>query len=78
MFRNLHCDIIGEQQCNTNLIALIKTIWSNIEVETDAEGIQSSSLRSILEQWPTEKPKPKVLYTVPVSYFIHSSHRRCF
>ncbi|KAI0080929.1 PLP-dependent transferase [Panus rudis PR-1116 ss-1] len=36
-----------------------------IEVETDAYGIKSSSLREILENWPAEKPKPKVLYTVP-------------
>ncbi|KAK7027257.1 hypothetical protein VNI00_015346 [Paramarasmius palmivorus] len=35
------------------------------EVATDAEGISSDSLRTILEQWPTGKPKPKVLYTVP-------------
>ncbi|KAF5342197.1 hypothetical protein D9611_001983 [Ephemerocybe angulata] len=34
-------------------------------VETDAHGICSTSLRSILENWPAEKPKPKVLYTVP-------------
>lgn len=37
------------------------------EVETDAEGIKSSSLRSILQNWPEGKPTPKVLYTVPVS-----------
>ncbi|KAF9057876.1 pyridoxal phosphate-dependent transferase [Panaeolus papilionaceus] len=36
-----------------------------IEVETDEHGICSSSLRSILEGWPTGKPKPKALYTVP-------------
>ncbi|EIM91560.1 PLP-dependent transferase [Stereum hirsutum FP-91666 SS1] len=36
-----------------------------IEVETDSEGINSASLRSILESWPANKPKPKVLYTVP-------------
>lgn len=36
------------------------------EVETDTHGIQSSSLRSILENWPKSKSKPKVLYTVPV------------
>ncbi|KDR75974.1 hypothetical protein GALMADRAFT_139740 [Galerina marginata CBS 339.88] len=36
-----------------------------IEVETDSQGIRSSSLRTILEQWPEGKPKPKVLYTVP-------------
>lgn len=37
----------------------------HIEVETDTHGIQSSSLRSILENWPKSKSKPKVLYTVP-------------
>ncbi|KAI0733586.1 PLP-dependent transferase [Fomitopsis betulina] len=36
-----------------------------IEVETDAEGIKSSSLLSILQNWPENKPRPKVLYTVP-------------
>ncbi|KAI0925700.1 hypothetical protein AcV5_008368 [Taiwanofungus camphoratus] len=36
-----------------------------VEVETDSQGIRSSSLRSILENWPASKPKPKVLYTVP-------------
>ncbi|KAG6856267.1 hypothetical protein H0H87_005952 [Tephrocybe sp. NHM501043] len=36
-----------------------------IEVETDARGIKSSSLRSILENWPAGKQKPRVLYTVP-------------
>lgn len=36
-----------------------------IEVKTDGNGIQSSSLREILENWPAEKPKPKVLYSVP-------------
>ncbi|KAF9463949.1 pyridoxal phosphate-dependent transferase [Collybia nuda] len=36
-----------------------------VEIDTDAHGICSSSLRSILENWPVGKPKPKVLYTVP-------------
>ncbi|KAG5644173.1 hypothetical protein DXG03_009014 [Asterophora parasitica] len=36
-----------------------------IEVHTDADGISSSSLRDILENWPAGKPKPRVLYTVP-------------
>lgn len=38
------------------------------EVETDGDGIQSSSLRDILENWPADKPKPKVLYSVPVRH----------
>ncbi|PSR78104.1 hypothetical protein PHLCEN_2v7568 [Hermanssonia centrifuga] len=36
-----------------------------VEVETDSNGICSQSLRSVLENWPLIKPKPKVLYTVP-------------
>jgi len=36
-----------------------------IEVETDGEGINPLSLRQALENWPSSKPKPKVLYTVP-------------
>ena len=36
------------------------------EVGTDGDGIQSSFLRKILESWPADKPKPKVLYSVPV------------
>ncbi|KAJ7919014.1 TdiD protein [Mycena leptocephala] len=36
-----------------------------IEVEADADGISSASLRAILDGWPTGKPKPRVLYTIP-------------
>lgn len=36
-----------------------------IEVETDSHGIKSNSLRSILQNWPSTKPRPRVLYTVP-------------
>ncbi|KAL6302433.1 pyridoxal phosphate-dependent transferase [Sparassis latifolia] len=36
-----------------------------IEVETDAEGICSRSIRKVLESWPASRPKPRVLYTVP-------------
>lgn len=38
------------------------------EVETDAHGILADVLRNIMESWPAEKPKPKVLYTVPVQH----------
>ncbi|KAJ7447080.1 PLP-dependent transferase [Mycena galericulata] len=36
-----------------------------IEVDADADGISSASLRAILEGWPAGKPKPRVLYTIP-------------
>lgn len=39
------------------------------EVETDAHGIRPDVLRNIMESWPEAKPKPKVLYTVPVRHF---------
>ena len=41
-------------------------IHPSSEVETDADGIRSDSLRSILESWPSGKPKPRILYTIPV------------
>ncbi|KAH9846644.1 PLP-dependent transferase [Lenzites betulinus] len=36
-----------------------------IPVPTDSQGINAASLRSTLANWPTTKPRPKVLYTVP-------------
>jgi tryptophan aminotransferase len=42
----------------------------------DGNGIQSSSLREILENWPAEKPKPKVLYSVPVCHLKSSMPQR--
>ncbi|KAH9831639.1 PLP-dependent transferase [Rhodofomes roseus] len=36
-----------------------------IEVETDSHGVCSRSMREMLENWPSSKPKPKFFYTVP-------------
>lgn len=36
-----------------------------IEVETDGEGLNSLSLCETLENWPSSKPRPRVLYTIP-------------
>ncbi|EPT01700.1 hypothetical protein FOMPIDRAFT_1036169 [Fomitopsis schrenkii] len=36
-----------------------------IEVETDGHGVCSQSMREILQNWPSSKPKPKLFYTVP-------------
>ncbi|KAG7089186.1 hypothetical protein E1B28_010888 [Marasmius oreades] len=36
-----------------------------IEIQTDENGVSASHLRSILESWPKEAPKPKIFYTVP-------------
>ncbi|KAG6827876.1 hypothetical protein H0H92_010145 [Tricholoma furcatifolium] len=50
-----------------SLILEMLSSWSRLftQVETDAHGIKSTSLRSILENWPADKSKPRVLYTVP-------------
>lgn len=37
-----------------------------IEVEVDDQGLSATALKRVLDQWPTETPKPKVLYCVPV------------
>ena len=36
-------------------------------VDSDTKGIKPSSLKEVLENWPESRPKPKILYTVPVS-----------
>lgn len=58
--------VLVESPVYAGVIPLFQSLHCDqIEVETDAEGISSDSLRSILENWPVGKPKPKVLYTVP-------------
>ncbi|KAG6818336.1 hypothetical protein H0H93_005905 [Arthromyces matolae] len=58
--------VLVESPVYPGALALFCTLnCKQIEVETDAHGIKSSSLRSILESWPVGKPKPRVLYTVP-------------
>ncbi|KAH7921589.1 PLP-dependent transferase [Leucogyrophana mollusca] len=58
--------VLVESPVYAGVLPMFETLHcEQIEVETDAEGIRSESLRSILENWPASKPKPKVLYTVP-------------
>ncbi|CAL1717225.1 unnamed protein product [Somion occarium] len=58
--------VLVESPVYAGVIPIFHTLNNEmVEVATDANGIVSSSLRSILENWPVEKPKPKVLYTVP-------------
>jgi len=35
------------------------------EIETDADGISAVSLQKILDNWPDNEPKPRIIYTVP-------------
>lgn len=73
MFQTLQCEIIGVFH-STNIEQAEIDILP--EVETDSHGICSQSLRETLESWPVEKPKPKVLYTVPVSTNRITLHRK--
>lgn len=45
---------------------------TSAEVATDENGVCSRDLRSILENWPAGKQKPKAFYTVPVRQTIDS------
>ncbi|KAI0749805.1 PLP-dependent transferase [Daedaleopsis nitida] len=36
-----------------------------IEIGADQYGIDARGLREMLDKWPSDKPKPKLLYTVP-------------
>jgi tryptophan aminotransferase len=36
-----------------------------VEVSTDEEGIIPLDLETILTHWPTNSPRPRVIYTVP-------------
>ncbi|KAJ7592687.1 PLP-dependent transferase [Mycena floridula] len=58
--------VLVESPVYAGVIPIFQSLHCDqIEVPTDAHGISSSTLRSILESWPVEKAKPKVLYTVP-------------
>ncbi|KAF8340328.1 pyridoxal phosphate-dependent transferase [Cantharellus anzutake] len=58
--------VLIEAPVYAGVIPLLISAKANlIEIATDHNGIEASSLRSILEAWPPNKPLPKYLYTVP-------------
>ncbi|KAG6330493.1 hypothetical protein ID866_8597 [Astraeus odoratus] len=58
--------VLVESPVYAGVIPMFKSLHcEEHEVETDAYGVCSSSLRSILENWPSGKPKPKIFYTIP-------------
>ncbi|KAJ7574349.1 PLP-dependent transferase [Mycena floridula] len=72
LYKTLHClldpgdAVLLESPSYTGVIPILQSLHCDIsEVATDSEGVYPQSLRQILESWPTEKPKPKILYTVP-------------
>ena len=65
MFKSHDCPFIGTFHTSSVVYTGFDARVS-LEVGTDGDGIKSSSLREILENWPPNTPKPKVLYSVPV------------
>lgn len=58
--------VLVESPVYAGIIPLLDTLHcEQIEIETDANGVCSHMLRDTLENWPVDKPKPKVLYSVP-------------
>ncbi|KAF9533943.1 pyridoxal phosphate-dependent transferase [Crepidotus variabilis] len=58
--------ILVEAPAYSGAIAIFEALKClQIEIQTDDQGILPSSLRSILDNWPEGKAKPKGLYTIP-------------
>jgi DNA-binding transcriptional MocR family regulator len=64
MFQSLHCQLVGTFIPPAQIPTYLNLLFQ--EIETDANGISTASLRSKLENWPAGKHRPKILYTVPV------------
>ncbi|KIK80735.1 hypothetical protein PAXRUDRAFT_833353 [Paxillus rubicundulus Ve08.2h10] len=58
--------VLIEAPVYAGVIPLFKALHCDlVEITTDANGVCSSDLRSVLENWPVGKPKPRAFYTVP-------------
>ena len=49
-------------------LILVCARQSSLEVGADERGIDAPGLRRMLEDWPENRPKPKILYTIPVRF----------
>jgi tryptophan aminotransferase len=58
--------ILIERPVYAAVIPLIESLGATlVDAPTDGDGVRPDSLRKILESWPSDKPKPKALYTIP-------------
>ncbi|KAH0832991.1 pyridoxal phosphate-dependent transferase [Lanmaoa asiatica] len=58
--------ILVEAPAYPGVLPILRSLHCElVEVATDGKGVCSSDLRSILENWPAGKQKPKAFYTVP-------------
>ncbi|KAF8976938.1 hypothetical protein BGZ46_007814 [Entomortierella lignicola] len=60
-------NILFESPGYVGVITYLKHLPCNlVDVELDSHGVIPAKLRAQLDNWPSDKRKPKVLYTVPV------------
>ncbi|KAG0215624.1 pyridoxal phosphate-dependent transferase [Mortierella sp. GBAus27b] len=60
-------NVLFESPGYVGIIAYMRHLPCNlVDVDLDAHGVVPSKLRQQLDNWPADKRKPKVLYTVPV------------
>ncbi|KAG0040228.1 hypothetical protein BGZ83_002623 [Gryganskiella cystojenkinii] len=60
-------NVLFESPGYVGVIAFLRHQPCNlIDVDLDSHGVVPSKLREKLDNWPTDKRKPKMLYTVPV------------
>ncbi|KAG8988242.1 hypothetical protein FRB94_000974 [Tulasnella sp. JGI-2019a] len=58
--------IFVEAPVYSGVLPILQSLHADmIEIPTDAQGARSSDLRKMLENWPSGKPIPRVMYTVP-------------
>ena len=66
MFLDPSDTILVEQPCYSGILAFLNAYDCNKQfIKTNHNGIDINHLTSVLESWPSNKKKPKCLYTVP-------------
>jgi DNA-binding transcriptional MocR family regulator len=59
--------LLIESPTYSGTLAALRPMGVNfVPIETDHNGLIPKSLSSVLNNWPKDKRKPKVLYTVPI------------
>ncbi|KAL1917420.1 uncharacterized protein VTP21DRAFT_3813 [Calcarisporiella thermophila] len=58
--------LLLENPSYAGILTFVQVLKCNlVEINTDANGLIPSHLRETLSNWPSDKPRPKVLYTIP-------------
>ncbi|KAF8591220.1 PLP-dependent transferase [Ramaria rubella] len=65
ILQSLRADLIGKLHPRRPDFVSLMSFNLMAEVKIDADGPSAVSLRNILDRWPVERRKPRILYTVP-------------